>query len=247
VFSYGPHTGEESPISGFRGSGTIFFSGCNMRCQYCQNYEISQGEAGDEVDAEELAAIMLELQEMGCHNINLVTPGHVMPQILAALLIAASLGLRLPLVYNTGGYDRVDSLKILDGVVDVYMPYIKYASAQIGLHYSKVRNYPQANQAAISEMQRQVGILKIDPDGISRRGLLVRHLVLPYGLAGTPTLVRFLATEVSPQTYLNVMDQYHPAYLAHQYPKLNRRITNLEYQEAVREAQEAGLTRLDSD
>jgi putative pyruvate formate lyase activating enzyme len=245
VSSFGPHLGEERPLRGWRGSGTVFFARCNLRCQYCQNHEISQTDAGREVKPQELSAILLELQEEGCHNINFVTPSHVVPQILAAVSIAARAGLRIPLVYNTGGYDSVSTLKLLDGVIDIYMPDMKYASPQAGLRYSKVRNYPAVNRAAVSEMHRQVGELQIDERGLARRGMLVRHLVLPYGLAGTAEIVRFLAAEISANTYLNVMDQYHPAFNAHLFTKLNRPVTRAEYQEAVDLALKAGLQRLD--
>jgi len=251
VASYGPHMGEEAPLSGRRGSGTIFFSRCNLHCQYCQNYEISQFSSGEETSPENLATYMLELQALGCHNINLVSPSHVVPQILAAVLIAARAGLRLPLVFNTGGYDALPTLALLDGVVDIYMPDMKYSSAQTGLHYSKIRNYPQHNQAAVREMYRQVGDLQLDDQGIARRGLLVRHLVLPHGLAGTPEIVHFLAQEISRNTYLNLMDQYHPVYhvtsLPNRFLKLKRRITSAEYAEALQCALDAGLTRLDPE
>jgi len=245
VSSFGPHLGEEDPLRGWMGSGTIFFSRCNLHCQFCQNHDISQTDAGDEIDPEQLAAIMLELQSLGCHNINLVSPSHVAPQILAGVLIAAQAGLRLPLVYNTGGYDGLELLKLLDGVVDIYMPDMKYASAQVARHYSKIPNYPQANQAAVREMHRQVGDLQLDEQGLARRGLLVRHLVLPNGLAGTGDIVRFLAEEISINTYLNLMDQYHPAFNARQFPKLNRKITPQEFQSAVDLTHTAGLNRLD--
>jgi putative pyruvate formate lyase activating enzyme len=245
VSSYGPHLGEEDPLRGWRGSGTIFFSRCNLRCQFCQNHDISQTDMGNEVEPEELAAMMLELQSQGCHNINFVSPTHVVPQIMAAVLVAAQAGLRLPLVYNTGGYDSPSSLNLLDGVIDIYMPDMKYASAQISRHYSKARNYPVINQSAVLEMHRQVGDLQVDKHGLATRGLLVRHLVLPNNLSGTDKIVRFLAEEISANTYLNLMDQYRPAYKAHNHPKLNRRITRQEYRTAVQWAQEAGLQRLD--
>jgi putative pyruvate formate lyase activating enzyme len=243
--SYGPHMGEEDPLRGFRGSGTVFFARCNLRCQFCQNHDISQADSGELVEPEELAAVMLELQAYGCHNINFVSPSHVVPQILAGVLVAAQAGLRLPLVYNTGGYDALESLALLDGVIDIYMPDMKYASAQIGRTYSKVRNYPQVNQAAVKEMHRQVGDLQLDERGIAQRGLLVRHLVLPNGLAGTAQIVRFLAEEISKNTYLNLMDQYRPAYNAMQFDKLKRPLRPQEYQEAVELAHTAGLERLD--
>jgi putative pyruvate formate lyase activating enzyme len=244
VSSYGPHFGEEEPLVGRGGSGTIFFAWCNLRCQFCQNYDISQGGHGQAVEPEGLATMMLSLQTSGCHNINFVSPSHVVPQILLGLLVAAEAGLRLPLVYNTGGYDSLRTLALLDGVVDVYMPDMKYADAQVGLHYSRVRNYPEVNQAAVREMHRQVGDLVIDGDGVARRGLLVRHLVLPEGLAGTAEIVRFLRDEVSPRTYINVMAQYRPCYRADQMPPLDRRPTAAEYADAVRLARDAGL-RLD--
>jgi putative pyruvate formate lyase activating enzyme len=171
--------GEEDPLRGWRGSGTIFFSACNLRCQYCQNYDISQSRYGQEVQPDDLARMMLELQASGCHNINFVSPTHIVPQIIAAVLSAARSGLNIPLVYNTGGYDSVETLKLLDGIIDIYMPDMKYASASTGLHYSKIRNYPQHNHAAVKEMHRQVGDLQINQDGVAVRGLLVRHLILP--------------------------------------------------------------------
>jgi len=245
VSSFNPHFGEEAPLVGRGGSGTIFFSWCNLKCQFCQNYEISQLGQGREVEPEDLAAMMLRLQDMGCHNVNFVSPTHVVPQILAGVLIAAQAGLRLPLVYNTGGYDSLSTLALLDGVFDIYMPDMKYADAEIALKYSKVEDYPAINQAAVKEMHRQVGDLIMDERGIALRGLLVRHLVLPEGLAGTAEIVRFLATEISTNTYLNIMDQYRPCYKAGELPPLNRRITLQEYEEAVHLAHEAGLHRLD--
>jgi putative pyruvate formate lyase activating enzyme len=243
--SFGPHLGEEDPLRGWRGSGTIFFARCNLRCQYCQNYDISQADSGQLVEPQELAAVMLELQSYGCHNINFVSPSHVVPQILSAVLIAAQAGLRLPLVYNTGGYDSLKTLALLDGVIDIYMPDMKYADERTGLRYSKIHDYPQVNQAAVKEMHRQVGDLVIDERGLARRGLLVRHLVLPNDLAGTAQIVKFLAEDISPDTYLNLMDQYRPAYKARQHEKLDRPLKREEYTQALRLAQEAGLRRLD--
>jgi putative pyruvate formate lyase activating enzyme len=245
VSSYGPHLGEEDPLRGWKGSGTIFFNRCNLKCQYCQNHDISQTDAGDEVEPEDLAVIMLELQASGCHNINLVSPTHVVPQILAAVLIAAQAGLRLPLVYNTGGYDSVTTLRLLEGVIDIYMPDMKYTNAEIAMRYSKIRDYPEINRAAVREMHRQVGDLQIDECGLATRGILVRHLVLPNNLAGTGEILRFLAEEISLNTYLNLMDQYHPAYNAHLYPKLNRPIKSQEYEIVVNQARTAGMIRLD--
>lgn len=245
VSSYGPHLGEEDPLRGWRGSGTIFFSRCNLCCQFCQNYDISQSDAGMEMEGEELAAIMLSLQKQGCHNINFVSPSHVVPQILAATLVAAQAGLRVPIVYNTGGYDSQRALELLDGVVDIYMPDMKYADEEAARRYSKIPNYPQVNQAAVQEMHRQVGDLQIDEDGLAVRGLLIRHLILPAGLAGTEQIVHFLAEEISTHTYLNLMAQYRPSYQARQYPELSRSITHKEYREAVEMAHQAGLHRLD--
>jgi putative pyruvate formate lyase activating enzyme len=244
VSSYGPHLGEERPLSGWRGSGTIFFTRCNLSCQFCQNYDISQTDNGTEINAKELAMIMLELQAFGCHNINLVSPSHVVAHILAAVALAAQGGLHLPIVYNSGGYDSLPSLHLLDGVIDIYMPDMKYADERIALRYSKIPDYPQVNRAAVREMYRQVGDLKIEK-GLASRGLLVRHLVLPNQLAGTRQVVSFLADEISPNTYLNLMDQYHPAYQTSHFPELDRRPTREEYQEAVRLAHQAGLNRLD--
>ncbi len=251
VSSYGPHLGEEDPLRGWLGSGTIFFTHCNLKCQFCQNYEISQlgdplkGTDGQEVQPEELAAIMLELQEMGCHNINLVSPSHVVAPILAAVAVAAEAGLRLPLVYNTGGYDSAAALQLLDGVIDIYMPDMKYADPDTGLKLSKARNYPQVNRTAVKEMHRQVGDLVTDEQGIAQRGLLVRHLVLPGGLAGTAGTAHFLSKEISSDTYINVMAQYRPCYRASHYPPLDRLITRTEYTEAVAACRAAGLHRFD--
>jgi putative pyruvate formate lyase activating enzyme len=244
VASYGPHFGEESPLVGRHGSGTIFFSWCNLRCCFCQNSDISQAGAGEPVEPEELAGMMLDLQIQGCHNVNLVSPSHVVPQILAGLYIAAEAGLHIPLVYNTGGYDGLDTLALLDGVVDIYMPDMKYADAEIAQRCSGVADYPQHNQAAVKEMHRQVGDLVCDDNGIALRGLLVRHLVLPEGMAGTDEVVRFLAEEVSADSYVNIMDQYRPCYQARDVPQLARDITQAEYDAAVQAAHTAGLTRL---
>ncbi|MBN1401034.1 MAG: radical SAM protein [Anaerolineae bacterium] len=245
VASFHPHFGEEAPLVGRGGSGTIFFSNCNLACQYCQNYELSQLGEGAEVQPRDLAAMMLRLQELGCHNINLVSPSHVVPQILAGVLEAAQAGLRLPLVYNTGGYDALDTLALLDGIVDIYMPDMKYADEAVARRLSLVDGYPAVNRAAVAEMHRQVGDLVLDERGVAQRGLLVRHLVLPEGLAGTAEIVRWLAEEVSPATYLNIMAQYHPCYRAERFPELRRRITRNEYHQALQLARQAGLLRLD--
>ena len=245
VSSFGPHMGEEDPLRGYRGSGTIFFAWCNLNCQYCQNYDISQLGHGDEVEPEDIASMMLRLQERGCHNINLVSPTHVVAPILAAVLIAAEAGLHIPLVWNTGGYDSLEALALLAGVVDIYMPDMKYADEAVAHKYSKVKDYPAVNQTAVREMHRQTGDLVMDDEGIALRGLLVRHLVLPGGLAGTAQIARFLAEEISRDTYVNVMDQYRPCYKAAQLPPLDRPVTQAEYEQAVEQAREAGLHRFD--
>ncbi|NIR31118.1 MAG: radical SAM protein [Gammaproteobacteria bacterium] len=244
VHSHGPHHGEEDPLRGWNGSGTIFFSWCNLRCVYCQNWEISHKGMGREVDPDALAGMMLELQSQRCHNINLVSPSHVVAQILAAVRLAAAQGLRLPLVYNTGGYDSPEALALLDGVIDIYMPDMKYGDSAIARRYSKVRNYVEVNQAAVKEMHRQVGDLVLDAHGIARRGLLVRHLVLPGGLSGTEKVLAFIARELSQNTYLNLMGQYYPCYRADENPPLHRPITSEEYREARALAQRYGLARL---
>jgi putative pyruvate formate lyase activating enzyme len=247
VSSYGPHLGEESPLVGQHGSGTIFFANCNLRCVFCQNYSISQLGEGETVSKEELARMMLSLQDRQCHNINLVSPTHVVPQILEALELAIGLGLQLPLVYNSGGYDALETLRLLDGIVDIYMPDMKYGDAGVAEELSGVESYPSVNRAAVKEMHRQVGDLQIEPDGVARRGLLVRHLVLPADLAGTATIVRFISQEVSPDTYVNIMAQYRPCYRAFEYSSLARPVSAAEYQQAVSLTHEAGLHRLDRD
>ena len=245
VSSFGPHHGEEAPLSGWMGSGTIFFTRCNLRCQYCQNFDISQSDSGDEVNPEDIAVMMLQLQSQGCHNINFVSPSHVVPQILAAVWVAAKAGLHIPLVYNTGGYDSLTMLTLLNGVIDIYMPDMKYGDSDIARKYSKIPNYARVNQAAVREMHRQVGDLQLNEDGLAIHGLLVRHLVLPHNLAGTEKIVQFIANEVSRNTYINIMGQYHPCYRADQYPEIDRRITPQEYKYALQTALDAGLSGLD--
>ena len=247
VGSHFPHFGEEDCLRGWNGSGTIFFSLCNLRCVFCQNYDISQ--AGEEVEArpERLAQMMLALQRQGCHNINFVTPEHVVPQLLEALPLAVERGLRLPIVYNTSAYDSLDSLQLIDGIVDIYMPDFKFWDDRLSLRYLKAKDYPEAARQAIREMHRQVGPLRFDEYGMARRGVLVRHLVMPGQIAGTAEIMRFLAEEISPDTYINVMAQYYPAgkVSAQKYGEINRNVTNPEFSEAVRLAREAGLWRLD--
>ena len=245
VHSYGPHHGEEDCLRGSHGSGTIFFSWCNLRCEFCQNWDISRQGRGQERSPEALARMMLDLQKMGCHNVNLVSPSHVVAQILEALLIAARQGLHLPLVYNTGGYDSPEALALLDGIIDVYMPDMKYGDSRLAHRYSHVRDYVAVNRAAVQEMHRQVGDLDIDSDGVARRGLLVRHLVLPNGIAGTDAVLRFLAESVSPDTYVNLMDQYRPCYRAEESPGLGRPITDAEFDAAMDSARRHGIHRLD--
>jgi putative pyruvate formate lyase activating enzyme len=247
VSSYGAHVGEEDCLRGWHGSGTIFFSMCNLGCVFCQNHDISQAGGGAEVTPQGLAAMMLELQGRGCHNINFVTPEHVVPQILEALPIAVEAGLRLPLVYNTSAYDSLESLCLMDGVVDVYMPDFKIWDPAAALLYLKARDYPEAARRAIREMHRQVGVLKLDEDGLAKRGVLVRHLVMPGGVAGTGSIMEFLSRELSPDTYVNVMDQYRPAWRvsAEKYAPIARRISSGEYDDALAAARRAGLHRFD--
>ena len=245
VHSFAPHHGEEDALRGRKGSGTIFFSWCNLRCVFCQNWEITHKGIGKAVQPKELAAMMLDLQEQGCHNINLVSPSHVVAQVLAAVEIAAREGLRLPLVYNTGGYDSSEALALLDGVIDIYMPDLKYGDSLIARKYSKAPNYFEVNRMAVKEMYRQVGDLILDPNGLARRGLLIRHLVLPGNLAGSERVFDFIAREISPNTYLNLMDQYRPCYRADEYPPLDRPITTAEYGTALELAKRYGLRRLD--
>ncbi len=244
VASYGPHFGEERPLVGTGGSGTIFFSGCNLGCIFCQNHDISHAETGTEVTPDQLARIMVELQERGCHNINFVTPTHVAPQILEALPHAIAAGLRVPLVYNCGGYESIETLHLLGNVIDIYMPDAKYADGDVAAELSDARDYPTRMFEAVDEMHRQVGDLRINPAGIAVRGVLVRHLVLPDGKAGTPAIMAFLAG-LSTQTYVNIMDQYRPCYQAHTCEAISRRPTRQEYAEAIDAAITAGLQRLD--
>jgi len=242
VSSFGPHFGEESVLRGTRGSGTVFFAGCNLRCKYCQNYSISQLLDGYAVSAEQLAQIFLRVQEMGCHNLNLVTPSHVVAQILEALLIAVEKGFRLPIVYNTSAYDSVQALRLLHGIVDIYMPDLKYSDSRTAEKYSGIKNYWEVARVAFREMHRQVGDLVVE-DGLAKRGLLIRHLVLPNGIAGSKKVLEFIASELSRDSWVNVMAQYYPAYKAREYPELSRPITSQEYKEAVAYARKLGIHR----
>ena len=247
VSSFFPHFGEEDCLRGRNGSGTIFFSMCNLRCVFCQNYDISQARSGHETPPERLAQMMLELQQSGCHNINFVTPEHVVPQILEALPMAIAQGLRLPIVYNTSAYDALESLELLDGIVDIYMPDFKIWDERLALRLLKARDYPAVACQALQEMHRQVGVLKVDENGLAKRGVLIRHLLMPGEVAGTGKIMRFLAEALSTDTFVNLMDQYHPANKvgASQYEEINRRITIQEVDLAYDLAREAKLWRFD--
>jgi putative pyruvate formate lyase activating enzyme len=244
VSAYHPHFGEETPLVGKYGSGTIFMTSCNLSCVYCQNYEISQLRIGEEVSFERLAEMMIELQNLGCHNINLVTPTPQVPAILKSLEIAIEKGLKIPLVYNTSSYDSLEVLKLLDGIIDIYLPDARYSDDKVALKYSNAPNYFEIMKAVIKEMHRQVGDLIVNEEGIAIRGLIIRHLVLPNKLAGSEKIFEFIAKEVSKNTFINIMDQYWPAYKAHQYPELSRRITKEEFQEAINLAKKFGLKRI---
>ncbi len=246
VASFHQHYGEEAPLVGVGGSGTIFFAGCNLSCVFCQNYDISH-DVDDAVEAtpEQLAGIMRALQDKGAHNINVVTPSHVVPQILEALLVAVEMGLQVPLVFNSSGYDEVSTLRLLEGMVDIYMPDVKFWEQDPPARYCGAPDYPEVAKGAVSEMHRQVGDLRMDADGIATQGLLVRHLVMPDGLAGTREWMRFLAREISPNTYVNIMDQYRPCGAADGYPELLKSLSRGEIERAVAMAREEGLQRLD--
>jgi putative pyruvate formate lyase activating enzyme len=246
VSSFNAHFGEEAPLVGRRGSGTIFFTNCNLRCIFCQNYEISHLGMGRTVEPEDLARMMIELQRMGCHNINFVTPSHVVAQILEALPPAIDEGLCVPLVYNSGGYDRLETLKLLDGIVDIYMPDVKFFDSGVADTLCKAPDYPRVVQDVLREMHRQVGDLEIDEQGIAQKGLLVRHLVMPQNLSQTSEVMDFLAREISTNTYVNVMDQYRPCGEAHTHPSLANRLSREDFRQALDSAHRAGLHRLDS-
>ncbi len=241
-----PHFGEERPLVGRNGSGTIFLSYCNLLCLYCQNWELSHDGEGHEVSDEQLASEMIRLQHMGCHNINFVTPTHYVPNIVSALVIAVEKGLKIPIVYNTSSYDNPDVLELLDGVVDIYLPDYKYWDSGLAAKYSKgARNYPEMARKALKEMHRQVGKLKTDEEGIAVKGLMIRHLVMPNRLAGTDAFTKFVAEELDPGTYVNIMAQYYPAYKACNVQALSRRTSNAEYRHALICARENGLYNLD--
>ncbi len=249
VSSYFAHFGEESCLRGSHGSGTIFFGWCNLRCVFCQNYEISWSGEGPCDDSEALAEVMLFLQAQGCPNINLVTPEHVVPQILEALLIAVERGLHLPLVYNTSGYDSLDSLHLMDGIVDIYMPDFKFWDPESACRYTKAADYPETARRAIKEMHRQVGPLVTDEQGIALRGVLLRHLIMPGGVSGTAEIMNWIRHELGLETYVNVMGQYHPAGRVSdaEYPEINRTVTPREVEQAVDAFHNAGLSRLDRE
>lgn len=246
--SFGSHFGEESPLVGKGGSGTIFFSHCNLLCIFCQNYEISHcpdQEEGVATGPEQLARIMVNLQEQGCHNINLVTPSHVLPQILEALPFAIEKGLHLPLVYNTSGYDSVESLQLLEDIVDIYMPDFKFWNPEHAKRYAHAYDYPEVARLALKEMYQQVGDLVMDRNGLASRGVLIRHLIMPGCLDETEDILKFIAREISLDSYVNIMDQYRPCGKANEVEALNRTVSSEEYQRAMQMAKEAGLKRLD--
>jgi putative pyruvate formate lyase activating enzyme len=241
VFSFMPHHGEEPPVSGSRGSGTIFFSYCNLACVYCQNYEFSHFGQGKEVDATELAEYMLQLQRLGCHNINFVTPTHVLPQILKALEYAIPLGLTVPLVYNSSAYELPSVLKLLEGIVDIYLPDMRYALDAVAFRYSAAKEYVRYNRLSVKEMHRQVGVARIGDDGIIKSGMIIRHLVLPNALSGTKDCMDFISGELSPDSYVSLMSQYLPYHKAHACKAISRRLTEREYEQAKEDYQASGL------
>ena len=243
ISSVMPHYGEEPPLVGTHGSGTIFLANCNLSCEFCQNYDISHLGIGDKVSIEDLARSMLKLQQRGCHNINFVTPTHFTPQIVDALILAIEKGMELPVVYNCGGYESVETLKLLEDIIDIYMPDIKYSVDEKALRFSGIQNYWDVVTKALKEMHRQVGDLKISKRGIAQRGLLIRHLVLPNDVSGSQKVIDFVADDISKDSYINIMDQYRPSYNAYKYEKLNRRITPSEHKEVVDFAFSKGLRR----
>lgn len=244
VASFGPHMGEEPCLTGTKGSGTIFFSRCNLLCVFCQNCQISHEGLGYEIEPDDLAEMMLEIQTLGCHNLNLVTPSHVVPQILEALQIATEQGLTLPIVYNTSGYDNVETLKLLEGIIDIYLPDIKFFDSKVAARFTRVSDYAEVVQLAVAEMHRQVGDLELDENGLAQRGLLVRHLVMPQDLGNTKAIMEFLVQKISPNTYVNLMGQYHPCGPVWGFPELRHNLTAAEYQKACDETRQAGIHRL---
>jgi len=243
VSSAFPHFGEEPPLVGYHGSGTIFFTHCNLRCVFCQNYDISHLGNGQSMTSSDMARVMIKLQEMGCHNINLVTPTHYAPQIVSSLPEAIEMGLRLPLVYNCSGYESIEMIRLLEGIVDIYMPDAKYMDEEYSRRFSNAPDYPEVIKGVLKEMQHQVGDLTTNSKGIAEKGLLVRHLVMPHGVASSEPLLKFIAEEISIHAYVNLMDQYRPEYRAREYPEISRRITQEEYLEAVQWAKHYHLYR----
>lgn len=245
IASVMPHFGEEPPLVGHGGSGAIFMAGCNLKCVFCQNSDISHGCDGEEISSDELSAIMVNLQRKGCHNINFVTPTHQIAQIVESLPKAIENGLDVPLVYNCGGYEEANIIKLLEGIFDIYMPDIKYSDPTIALNLSLAPDYVKCVQSSVKEMHRQVGDLVIDKNGIAQKGLIVRHLVLPEGLAGTTEVMRFIAKEISADTYVNIMDQYRPCFKAFMDERITREITRQEYEDALAIAREEGLRNIE--
>jgi putative pyruvate formate lyase activating enzyme len=246
ISSYHPHVGEEKPLVGKGGSGTIFLTNCGLRCVFCINWEVSQGGKGEPKSIEDMADMMLSLQEIGCHNINFVTPTHYSPHIVLAVDIAAGKGLRLPLVYNTCGWERLEILKKLDGIIDIYLPDFKYSDGKMAAKYSSnAETYPEITKAALLEMYRQVGVGKPASDGLMYRGLMIRHLVMPNRTSGTKKVIEWIGENLPKDTYFNIMSQYRPIHKAFLYPEISRRLTYKEYNEAITWAKEAGLTNLD--
>jgi putative pyruvate formate lyase activating enzyme len=243
VSSAFPHFGEESPLVGRQGSGTIFLTYCNLRCVFCQNYDISHLPGGEVITSSDTARLMVRLQQMGCHNINFVTPTHYVPQITAALPEAVEMGLRVPIVYNCSGYESLDVIRLLEGVVDIYMPDAKFMDEKHSTRFANAPDYPKVIRKVFKEMHRQVGDLAINSAGIAEKGLLIRHLVMPEGAASSETILKFIAEEISIHSYVNIMDQYRPEYRAHDYPEIGRRITQKEYLEAIQAAKRFGLYR----
>ena len=243
VSSAFPHFGEEPPLVGYHGSGTIFLTHCNLRCTFCQNYDISHLGNGEPMTSSGMARVMVRLQEMGCHNINFVTPTHYAPQIIASLPEAVEMGLRLPIIYNCSGYESVEVIRLLEGVVDIYMPDVKYLNSGPSKNFSNAPDYPEVVKEVLREMHRQVGDLTVDSKGIAERGLLIRHLVMPNGMSSSESVLRFIAEEISVHSYVNIMDQYRPEYRAHEFPEINRRITQKEYLETIQWARRYQLYR----
>jgi putative pyruvate formate lyase activating enzyme len=243
VSSVFPHFGEEAPLVGYHGSGTIFLTHCNLRCIFCQNYDISHLGRGERITSSEMAKVMVRLQELGCHNINFVTPTHYAPQIVASLPEAIEMGFRLPIVYNCSGYEAIEVIRVLEDVVDIYMPDAKYMDERFSKQFSNAPDYPEVLTKVLKEMHRQVGDLKTNSKGVAERGLLIRHLVMPNGVSSSQMVLKLIAEEISLHSYVNIMDQYRPEYRAHDHPEISRRITHKEYLEVVQMARHFRLYR----